>query len=94
MRTIDFITEKRMGLLDFIKKEDHPYHLNVLDKLDSAGNNENAHSRFLSRLLQYQDANKEFVGLKSFIKTFINKDLANNVAILLFLKKQIELICG
>ncbi len=43
-----------------------PYNLNVIDELHHA--NENAHSRILCKLLQYQDVNNQYTILKSFIR--------------------------
>lgn len=46
------------------KKHKTPFHLNVIDELHA---NENAHSRILIKLLQYQSENKEYPFLLSFM---------------------------
>lgn len=46
------------------KKHKMPFHLNVIDELHA---NENAHSRILIKLLQYQSENKEYLILVSFM---------------------------
>ena len=51
-----------------------PYHLNVIDELHI---NENAHSRILCKLLQYQSENGKYEALESLIKFIINKDKHN-----------------
>lgn len=46
------------------KKHKMPFHLNVIDELHA---NENAHSRILIKLLQYQSKGKEYLFLLSFM---------------------------
>ena len=46
-----------------------PYHLNIIDELHI---NENAHSRILLKLLQYQDTKGEYVFLESLLKYIRN----------------------
>ena len=53
------------------KKLRMPYNINVIDELHVKAN-ENAHSRILCKLLQYQDADKRFRILESFIQYIVN----------------------
>lgn len=46
-----------------------PYHINVIDELHI---NENGHSRILTQLLKFQNANKEYEILQSLIKYLAN----------------------
>lgn len=55
-------------------KQSLPYHLNVIDELHI---NENAHSRILCKLLQYQSESGKYEFLESLIKYIINKDKHN-----------------
>lgn len=52
-----------------------PYHINVIEELHI---NENAHTRILAKLLQYND-NGNFPILKSFIKKFVNEKCKDNI---------------
>jgi len=54
--------------LDEVKR-DQPYHLNIIEELHI---NENAHSRILAKLLQYNDKERKYVFLESLLKD-INK---------------------
>lgn len=56
------------GICSYLTKTQRslPYNLNVIDELHHA--NENAHSRILCKLLQYQDVNNQYTILKSFIR--------------------------
>lgn len=55
-------------------KQSLPYHLNVIDELHI---NENAHSRILCKLLQYQSESGKYEFLESLINYIINKDKHN-----------------
>lgn len=63
MKNDELITLINQFLLE---KKNHktPFHLNVIDELHA---NENAHSRILIKLLQYQSKNKEYPSLLSFM---------------------------
>ena len=57
-------------VLDKVKKE-QPYHLNIIEELHI---NENAHSRILAKLLQYQDKDtRKYEFLESFFEYIIQK---------------------
>lgn len=55
-------------------KRSLPYHLNVIDELHI---NENAHSRILCKLLQYQSEIGKYEFLESLIRFIVNKDKHN-----------------
>ena len=57
-----------------ILKRSLPYHLNVIDELHI---NENAHSRILCKLLQYQSESGKYEFLESLIRFIVNKDKHN-----------------
>ncbi len=52
------------------EEEKLPYHINVIDELHI---NENAHSRVLTKLLQYKKREKEYVILQSLLDNIVEK---------------------
>lgn len=57
------------------KKENLPYHVNIIDELHI---NENGHSRILTKLLQYKNKKKEYVILRSLLKYIAKKKIEFN----------------